>query len=118
MAIAICSPEQFVGFVVAVELFLRRIKLQRASEARGNVGKVSQRGGEMSGFGISVRLLAAADAVQKIAMMRDEAQRTLHFLDELVTGTVKLPAGFFAEDHHALRSVEGVSVLVPFLNIG
>src|SRR5436190_6947533 len=92
MAFPIRAPEQSVRFVIADELFLRRIKLQCAAQARRDVRKVRQRRGQMARFGVGDWRFAAPDAVQKIAVMRFETDRAAHLLDEFVARTVELPA--------------------------
>lgn len=60
---------------------------------------------------------AAADAVQEVLMMGRQRKRSGCARTRLVARQCHLPAVLFAQDHHALGAVEGVAVLVAFLEV-
>src|SRR5688572_18372203 len=70
MAGAILATQQLVGLAVAGELFGMRIEAQHPAGAGGDVCQVAERGRQVAGGDVGIKLrLAAANAIQEVRVM-------------------------------------------------
>ena len=96
MILPVGAAHKFCRLLIAHNFFRRRIKLQPTPDAGGDGSQMYQRCGQVADFNIGMRSPPAPDALQKIAMMRQTVQCTVHFFAKLVLRPKQLPAAALA----------------------
>ena len=118
MAAAIAAADHGRRRRVALDLFACRVETERPADAGGDVRQVHDRRGPVPRHDVRVGLLlATANAVEEVLMVRVQVRPTGPLGDELVAWPVEPPADRVADDHHAAGAIERGAVAVAVFGV-